>query len=333
MPNVIRMLARIDLPAQIPQAQNKLEFELPTGYHLPWLSELYLLNPTTKQLINTNTDPDIFHSEAGSGADRWRWGLEIPVMSTPDGKLAIAAYAPHAQRYGFGSGVANPPWAAFVKWHIIYDLDNPQPGPFYFESFLIVGDLDTVKEKTLELAQKYPQFNMPPVGWLDTLAPEGDTINGWADDPNSDNVAVHIIMDGPSGTGKVIGAAETGLPRPDVNDTYHLGANTGFRFPIPVQYLDNKDHLVYAYAIDATPSGYPPQNAKLGLSGQHMIFRKPASLDPADINSDGKVDNLDLHLLIIDLGKTANFNAKADLNKDDRINILDLVNLAKNIRR
>lgn len=103
-----------------------------------------------------------------------------------------------------------------------------------------------------------------PIGWLDRVDANGLVV-GWAFDKNAESVEVHIYLDAPvDGGGKLIGAARTSVPRPDVFGVYKYGQNSGFTFQIPSAYLsDRKQHPVYVYAINKTLTGAPGHNPAL----------------------------------------------------------------------
>lgn len=99
-----------------------------------------------------------------------------------------------------------------------------------------------------------------PVGWVDVIdvsSQNGTIIRGWAADPDalSESIKVHFYLDGPAGSPAAVfmGEVQTNILREDVNA--HLGPDSagrrhGFEFMVPIQFLDGKQHTVFAHGID-----------------------------------------------------------------------------------
>ncbi|MEK7507261.1 MAG: hypothetical protein AAB585_01795 [Patescibacteria group bacterium] len=101
----------------------------------------------------------------------------------------------------------------------------------------------------------------PPIGFLENVDGVSGVAGGWALDPDTPAQAidVHFYLDGPAGQGGIfIGFVKAGLPRPDVNRVTGHAGNHGFRFTVPDQYRDGREHTIYAYGIDVGVSYNPP---------------------------------------------------------------------------
>lgn len=133
-----------------------------------------------------------------------------------------------------------------------------------------------------------PGPNQPPIGYMDTVNLNTRKVSGWSLDPNSPSasIEVHFYIDGPVGTGTIVGSATANIPRPDVNtQTGHPG-NHGYEFPIPSTYFDGANHTIYAYGIDTTGGTNPL------LTNSPLTFNFPSYADrtPFDFNGDGRAD-------------------------------------------
>ena len=86
------------------------------------------------------------------------------------------------------------------------------------------------------------------VGELRLISATG-TISGWASEPDNDqiNIKVNFYIDGPSGTGTLVGETIADLEGFD-NETPGPHA---FQVALPADLIDNKEHTLYAYAIIA----------------------------------------------------------------------------------
>lgn len=101
-----------------------------------------------------------------------------------------------------------------------------------------------------------------PIGWIDAVdvsTQNGTIIRGWAADPDLlfESIKVHFYLDGPAGSPAAVfmGEVDTTILREDVNT--HLGPDSagrrhGFEFMVPAQFLDDKQHTVFAHGIDIT---------------------------------------------------------------------------------
>ena len=114
-----------------------------------------------------------------------------------------------------------------------------------------------------------------PIGWLDVVDPTSMIAAGWALDPNDPNTAiqVHLYVDGPAGSGQIVGAVTASGPRPDVNQATGLPGDHGFSFSIPARLQDGKAHSWFVHAIALSGVGSDnvvlsgcPKTATIGIS-------------------------------------------------------------------
>lgn len=91
-----------------------------------------------------------------------------------------------------------------------------------------------------------------PIGCFDAIDNNNFVAQGWTYDPDnsSASVTVHFYLDGPTGTGTLIGSTVANVYRSDVG-------NHGFSWTIPNQYW-GASHNIYAYAIDLTSNSINP---------------------------------------------------------------------------
>lgn len=124
-----------------------------------------------------------------------------------------------------------------------------------------------------------PPTDRLPVGNFDLASCM--VMSGWAFDPDAPDVSipVHIYRDGAAGAGGVfVGVYTTNVLRADVNDAYQITGNHGFNIsPIPNEFKDGLDHMVYIYAINTNPSG---QNPLLGGSPKPLRCPPPVAVCP-----------------------------------------------------
>jgi|CXWL01.1.fsa_nt_gi endonuclease/exonuclease/phosphatase (EEP) superfamily protein YafD len=102
----------------------------------------------------------------------------------------------------------------------------------------------------LEIGPPYPEPQyQEPIGYLDAINNMG-VVNGWSLDPDlpDQSIDIHFYLDG----GTFIGTINANKSRPDVNRVTGYPGNHGFNFQIPIQYIDGRNHTLYAYGIDIT---------------------------------------------------------------------------------
>lgn len=125
--------------------------------------------------------------------------------------------------------------------------------------------------------------NFNPKGYLDGIDVDGNAY-GWSFDPDtaSESIDVHFYLDGPVGSGTLIGVTKASTSRPDVNTAFGISGNHGFVFSIPTQYRDGKMHKLYVYGIDS--AGNSSKNQLLttsnGLGYKEFILTSSVLLPP-----------------------------------------------------
>jgi len=100
-----------------------------------------------------------------------------------------------------------------------------------------------------------PVANSQAVGNFDAILQDGTSIKlqGWALDPDTAGMSssVDVYVDGPAGTGSLLGRFTADVPRPDVNSALGVGGNHGFLVTLPSSYLQSGTHVFYVYGIDS----------------------------------------------------------------------------------
>lgn len=126
----------------------------------------------------------------------------------------------------------------------------------------------------LEFSQNntQPPVPLPPVntsgvsGNIDIVSSLGK-VNGWAGNsfsPN-DQLTVEFYIDGPKGSGTLIGSTVANLPGGSISGSH------GFMFFIPSVYRDGNPHQFYAYAIDSGQN-----EVRLGGAPMTIFTYKPS---------------------------------------------------------
>src|SRR3989344_3069353 len=113
-----------------------------------------------------------------------------------------------------------------------------------------------------------PPTNQPPGGFLDLAAPAYAT--GWALDLDvpTQSIMVQFYLDGPKGTGTLLGTTPTSILRPDVNQSGNVSGHHGFAFTYPAS-IASGPHTIYAYGIDSAGGA----DALLGNSPMSFTFQ------------------------------------------------------------
>lgn len=131
-----------------------------------------------------------------------------------------------------------------------------------------------------------PPRTYSPWGFLEGVNVDGQSVFGWAVDPDSpaSSIVIHFYIDGYAGAGGTfIGQTVSSIPRPE---TGYQG-NRGFTFRIPSEYYDNAQHTIFAYAIDVV-GGNPP--SFLTQSPQTFTFGPTSNPIRFDFDGDRKSD-------------------------------------------
>jgi hypothetical protein len=143
LPQVIAYDVSFSLP--IGERHTHAVFEALTGYMPPEFSEFHQFDPKTGALTPLSDGPG-----------------EIPhpvVFSVPGGTHAMGIYAPAQSR----PNMTGPTYGRFrfvpekvVKWNCVFrvtDKSGLDPGEYPFRMFVIVGDLDTVRDSMRALVK------------------------------------------------------------------------------------------------------------------------------------------------------------------------------------
>lgn len=123
-----------------------------------------------------------------------------------------------------------------------------------------------------------------PVGFVDGVidgVADGWTFDG---DYSEQSNSVHFYIDGQAGTVPLAGATTANSPRSDINNFFGISGNHGFRFQIPTQYRDGRQHTLYAYALDLTygPAGTPLSHSTLGVTAIPFTWGTAATVAPGN---------------------------------------------------
>jgi len=141
LPHVISYDVTFSLP--VGERHTHAVFEALTAYLPPEFSEFHQFNPKTGELEPLSDGP-------GEGP------LPI-VFSVPQGTHAMGIYAPPqpaAKTTGPGYGRFRFRTEGVVKWNCVFrvtDEDGIVPGEYEFRMFVIVGDLNTVRDSMRSL--------------------------------------------------------------------------------------------------------------------------------------------------------------------------------------
>jgi hypothetical protein len=136
--------------------------------------------------------------------------------------------------------------------------------------------------------KNFQLFSGQPMGKFESVGADR-VLRGWTLDPSNPNASnsVSFYINGPIGSGTLMGTVSANIVRPDVNASTGLPGNHGYEFAVPSQYHDGLNHVVYAYGQD------------LGSDPQTMLQDSPKVMNYApilisrtayDFNGDGKAD-------------------------------------------
>jgi hypothetical protein len=136
--------------------------------------------------------------------------------------------------------------------------------------------------------KNFQLFSGSPMGKFETVGTDR-ILRGWTLDPSNPNASnsVSFYINGPMGSGTLIGTVSASIVRPDVNASTGLPGNHGYEFTVPSQYHDGLNHVVYAYGQDL---GSDPVTM---LQDSPKVFNYTPtfiSRTAYDFNGDGKAD-------------------------------------------
>ena len=166
------------------------------------------------------------------------------------GQATLAQFRPDVDAY-FRRPSSQPGW--IFGW----DLGNLAPGPHTL--FVYAQDACgwSVASQSVVISATMITIDRPAT---DVTLVEGQvlSLSGWTVDPRAASGTgieeVRVFVDGEDGSGKVVGAARTGLPRPDVASTLRrpTAGNSGFSLDTPLPGILPGQHMLYVYARSAT---------------------------------------------------------------------------------
>ncbi len=141
-PNVIQYDVTFGLP--VAERHRIAQFEAVTGYMPPVFSRFFVVDLKSGELQAISDGPG---------------EQEHPViLATESGSHAMGVYSPQQPSAGFkNAGYGRWRFAAqkVVKWNCVFRIREPQgmvpPGDYTYRSFVIVGDLQTVRATLLSL--------------------------------------------------------------------------------------------------------------------------------------------------------------------------------------
>lgn len=131
----------------------------------------------------------------------------------------------------------------------------------------VLGDITSNGRFTREKATYYD-----PTGTLDTI--QNFIAYGWTYDPDvpSQSIEVRFYVDGTNLQGVFAGSTITDILREDVNQTFGITGDHGFRWFIPQQFRDGQPHNLYVYGIDTSN---PNVNILLNKAPQEFLVMPP----------------------------------------------------------
>jgi len=108
-----------------------------------------------------------------------------------------------------------------------------------------------------DVRQRAASGTSQPIGNIDGIDTNQWTLFGWTMDPDVPNqpIDVHVYVDGPAGTGYILGGFRADQNRPDLASSGYP-TNHGYVITIPER-LRTGWHTFYVYAIDPTGNGNP----------------------------------------------------------------------------
>lgn len=140
-PNVIRYEATFTTPSG--EFHRYAQFEAVTGYMPEHFNTFWGVNLRQEELVPLTDGP---------GEQR-----HPVILSTKDKSLAMGVYAPQQPSKGYenaGYGRFRFPAAKVTKWNSVFriqDRNGVPTGDYYYDNYVVVGDLETVTNTILKL--------------------------------------------------------------------------------------------------------------------------------------------------------------------------------------
>lgn len=148
LPHVIQYDATFSLP--VGERHTMAQFEAVTGYMPARFSRFLAFESSTGKLVPLSDGP----GEQSRPV----------VLSTPDGKYAMGVYSPQQpspgwKNAGYGRFRFSP--QKVVKWNCVFRIRDRErgiePGDYSFRSYVIVGDLETVRQSLVTLHERFDE--------------------------------------------------------------------------------------------------------------------------------------------------------------------------------
>lgn len=278
MDNVISFKAKVDVVEDL----KAFSIEAPTGYLNGEFNTFYTYNAQTRKLTKLEQNSSV----GGDPGDFLIPVKDIPIIATADGKYAMAAYSTDKHTYfvGYFNAFTSKKEAAepTSKWTIVYRFGQTPKGVYSFESYGVVGTLDSVVADVKTLIKMHEPINLPVGAWE---VKQSQTIVGWACD--ADSLSTNLLIKFYKHDAK-LGKVYLGQTVADKNITYEDvlarcggNPNKGFTFEIPNSVKTGNTEVIYAYAenIGIGPStkmvsGYP---IKVNIPNPNPAPTAPAS--------------------------------------------------------
>ncbi|MEL0095143.1 MAG: hypothetical protein VW875_04800 [Planctomycetaceae bacterium] len=144
-PNVIRYEATFTTPVE--EFHSYAQFEAVTGYMPDRFEKFWGVNLSRQQLVALSDGP---------GEQR-----HPVILATADGKFAQGVFSPQQPSSGYenaGYGRFRFPAAKVTKWNSVFRIRNEDgvpAGQYYFDNYVVMGNLDIVTKTILELDQYF----------------------------------------------------------------------------------------------------------------------------------------------------------------------------------
>lgn len=162
------------------------QVEIPTAYMTHEFTSYWRINPATGKLSRPGgvIPPDAPWSFMDFGA-------EPPILATPDGEYAMGAYtAEPILSYSILGYDSRNPANGTNKWNMVIREEPADAGTYRYQSFAIVGTLESVKNTMMALYRLHPIEFAPPMGHVD--AANCQEVAGWAWDPKAPDEPIEV---------------------------------------------------------------------------------------------------------------------------------------------
>ena len=253
MSNVIKM----DLTVDIKSPSDTLLVEIPAIYLDSSFSKLQRYDPKTDKLTTVVEDP-IYKKNIFSYAK----SETTPVLlSTPDGKHAMANYSPSASKnrhisYSLSKYVNVDPKKSTNTMTITANEHFTNVGQKNFQSFMVVGTVDEVKASMKKLYLESQSDTQLPQGYFDGASCSSG-FGGWAWDSKNPTKSIDVELYSVDKDGKetIVGTPTANQENIAVSKLVSYGnTKIGFYLPMPNNLKDGVERKIYARAKNSQPS-------------------------------------------------------------------------------